>query len=103
MCTAVHTSDTSDGTFTFGIDPPETATLNTPRACTDSVAIAPIRRISSVASVSGLEPTSRVVVIVGKVGLRNRCIRRRSRSVLCLSPTRRNGVGEKIQISRTEI
>lgn len=49
---------------TFGIDPPDTATLNTPRACTDSVAIAPIRRMSSVARASGLEPTSKVVVIV---------------------------------------
>lgn len=53
-------------TDTFGIDPPDTATLNTPRACTDSFAIAPIRWISSVARASGLEPTSKVVVIVEK-------------------------------------
>lgn len=48
---------------TFGIEPPETATLKIPRACTDSFAIIPIRPMSSVARASGLDPTSKVVVM----------------------------------------
>lgn len=48
---------------TFGIEPPDTATVNTPRASTESVAIVPIRRMSSAARASELDPISKVVVI----------------------------------------
>lgn len=48
---------------TFGIEPPDTATVNTPRASTESVAIVPIRRTSSVARASESDPMSKVVVI----------------------------------------
>ena len=51
-------------THTFGMEPPETATLSTPRACTASRAIALIRLISSEARASGVEPTSNVVGMV---------------------------------------
>lgn len=60
----------------MGIEPPETATLNTPRASTDSFAMAPNRLTSSEARASGLDPTRKVVVMAGgrekTAGLRER-------------------------------
>lgn len=50
--------------LTFGIEPPDTATLKAPLACTESRAIAPIRSISSLDRASGVDPTSNVVVMV---------------------------------------
>lgn len=86
----IHTShDKRENTL--GIEPPETATLNTPRASTDSFAIAPNRLTSSVTRASGLDPTSKVVVMAGG---REKTAGLRERNAVCRSVSCREiGVG----------
>ena len=50
--------------LTLGIEPPDTATLHTPRASTACSAIETIRLMSSAARASGVDPTSKEVDMV---------------------------------------